>query len=170
MPPPLWHPPHGIFTYYLYEKTHNFFCKSESLYPDAPRPPMGDWWRKRGASYKKKRYSYENRSLPDLMMGVETSITPFARDAAAPKGAPRRPQLPDFLETVLAPPCPARGPEAGSAHMNWKHFTDFHGSGVNSLLMPVSPEQFFLVFFLSTGPGLFFPQVTRGSVMSTLAG
>jgi len=21
---------------------------------------MGDWWRKRGASYKKKRYSYEN--------------------------------------------------------------------------------------------------------------
>ena len=59
MPPPLWHPPHGIFTYYLYEKTHNFFCKSESLYPDAPRPPMGDWWRKRGASYKKKRYSTE---------------------------------------------------------------------------------------------------------------
>ena len=51
-------------------------------------------------------------------------------DAAAPKGAPRRPQLPDFLETVLAPPGPARGPEAGSAHMNCKHFTDFHGSGV----------------------------------------
>jgi len=22
---------------------------------------MGDWWRKRGALYKKKRFSYENR-------------------------------------------------------------------------------------------------------------
>ena len=84
---------------------------------------------------------YENRSLPDLMMGVETPIPPFAMDAAAPKGAPRRPQLPDFLETVRAPPCPARGPEAGSAHMNCKHFTDFHGSGVNSLFMPVSTEK-----------------------------
>ena len=77
--------------------------------------------------------SYENRSLPDLMMGVETSILPFAMDAAAPKGAPRRPQLPDFLETVFASPCPARGPEAGSAHINCKYFTDFHGSGMNRM-------------------------------------
>ena len=77
--------------------------------------------------------SLENRSLPDLMMGVETSIPPFAMDAAAPKGAPRRPQLPDFLETVLAPPCPARGPEARNAHINAKYFTDFHGSGVNRM-------------------------------------
>ena len=74
-----------------------------------------------------------NRSLPDLMMGVETSIPPFAMDAAAPKGAPRRPQLPDFLETIPAPPCPARSPEAGSAHINDKHFTDFHGSLVNRM-------------------------------------
>jgi len=44
-------------------------------------------------------------------------IPSFAMDAAAPKGVPRRPQLPDFLETVLAPPCPARIPEAGSAHV-----------------------------------------------------
>jgi len=49
-------------------------------------------------------------SLPDLMIGVETSIPLFAMDAAAPKGAPQRPQLRDFLETVLALPCPARGP------------------------------------------------------------
>jgi hypothetical protein len=52
-------------------------------------------------------------------------------DAAAPKGAPRQPQLPDFLEPILAPPCPARGPEAGSLHINSQYFTDFHGSGVN---------------------------------------
>jgi len=77
--------------------------------------------------------SYGNRSLPDLMMGVEISIPPFAMDAAAPKGAPRRPQLPDFLETILPPPCPERGPEAGSAHSNCKHFTDFHGFGVNRM-------------------------------------
>jgi len=69
-----------------------------------------------------------NRSLPDLMMGVETSIPQFTMDAAAPKGAPRRPQLPDFLETVLAPPCPERGPEAGNPHS-----CDFHGFGVNSI-------------------------------------
>jgi len=66
-------------------------------------------------------------------MGVETSLPLFAMDTAAPKGVPRRPQLPDFLETVLAPPCPARGPEAGSAHINCKHFTDFHGFGVNRM-------------------------------------
>jgi len=60
-------------------------------------------------------------------------MPPFAMDAAAPKGAPRQPQLPDFLETVRAPPCPARGPEEGSAHINCKHFTDFHVFGVNRM-------------------------------------
>jgi hypothetical protein len=67
-------------------------------------------------------FSYENRSLPALRMGVETSLPLFAMDAAAPKGAPRRPQLPDFLETVLAPPCPARGPEAGRPHKKCHYF------------------------------------------------
>jgi hypothetical protein len=34
-----------------------------------------------------ERISYEKRSLPDLMMGIETPIPPFAMDAAAPEGA-----------------------------------------------------------------------------------
>ena len=66
-------------------------------------------------------------------MGVKTSLPLFAMDTAALKGAPRRPQLPDFLETLLAPPSAARGPETGSAHMNCKHFPDFHGFGVNRM-------------------------------------
>ncbi len=59
-----------------------------------------------------------NGSLPELMMGVETPLPLFAMDAAAPKGAPLRPQLPDFLEAILAPPCPARGHEAGRPQKN----------------------------------------------------
>ena len=49
-----------------------------------------------------------NRSLPDLMMGVENSIPPFEMDAAAPKVAPRRPQLPDSWKPYL-PRCAPRG-------------------------------------------------------------
>ena len=33
--------------------------KSESLYPNAPRHPTGDWWRKRGGFIQKKRFSPE---------------------------------------------------------------------------------------------------------------
>ena len=47
-----------------------------------------------GASEIIEMISYENRILTDMMMGVETPIPPIARDAAAPKGAPRRLQLP----------------------------------------------------------------------------
>jgi hypothetical protein len=95
-------------------------------------PEGGQGWRKGVFITMKRGFPMKIESLLDLMMGVETSILPSAMDAAAPKGAPRRPRLPDFLETVLAPPCPARGTEAGSAHINCKYFTDFHGSGVNS--------------------------------------
>jgi len=129
--------------------------------PCAPSPE-GDWWRKRGL-YTKEEVFLGKSITYGSDDGSGNFSTPFAMDAAAPKGAPRRPQLPDFLKTVLAPPCPARGPEAGSAHMNCKHFTDligkrghyfilcaccrrhhvrFHGSGVNFSFMPVSPEQF----------------------------
>jgi hypothetical protein len=83
-----------------------------------------------------------NAGLLELLMGVETPIPPKMINAAAPKGAPWRPQLPDFLETVFPPPCPARGPEVGSAHINFKYITDFHRSGVElSGIMPVSPEK-----------------------------
>jgi len=77
-----------------------------------------------------KRTGVHTRSM---VMGLETFIPPFAMDAAAPMGAPRRPQLPDFLETVLTPLCPARGPEAGSAHIHCKYFTDFHDFGMNRM-------------------------------------
>jgi hypothetical protein len=41
----------------------------------------------------------------ELLMGADAPIPPIARDAAAPKGAPRRLQLPVFPKTELAPPC-----------------------------------------------------------------
>ena len=94
-------------------------------------------------------------------MGVETSIPPFVIDTAAPKGVPRRPQLPDFLETILAPPCPARGPEAGSAHINDKYFTDIHGSGVNRMgSCPFHQSKFFTFFTTDSvlTSGFFAPQ------------
>jgi hypothetical protein len=77
------------------------------------------------------------------MMGVETSLPLFAMDAAAPKGAPpRRPQLPDFLETVLAP----RGALMRGDFIKLSLiFHNFHGPGVNSLFMPVSLEQTFFL-------------------------
>jgi len=129
MPPPLWHPHHGILTYYLYEKSHNFFVNLNRCIPMRPVRRRGTGGARGGASFKKKRYSYENRSLPDLMMGVETSPLLFVMDDAAPKGAPRRPQLPDFLETVLSPPCPARGPETGRPHKNVINFYQFSWFG-----------------------------------------
>jgi hypothetical protein len=63
------------------------------------------------------------------MIGVESFISPFARDAAAPKGAPRRLELPDFFETVLAP----RGALRRGALISMLNITDFHGSGVNQM-------------------------------------
>jgi hypothetical protein len=54
--------------------------------------------------------SYENRSLPDLMMGVETPIPPFAMDAAT---------VQDFLtkifsnrSSLMRRPIPRRGAPA----------------------------------------------------------
>jgi len=64
------------------------------------------------------------------MMGMETSIPPFAMDAAPPEERPAAASNTGFLGTCT---CPARGPETGSAHMNCKHFTDFHGFGVNRM-------------------------------------
>jgi hypothetical protein len=59
------------------------------------------------------------------------TLSPVCDERRRPVGAPpRRHQLPDFLETV-ALPCPARGPEAGSTHINSQYVTGFHRSGVN---------------------------------------
>jgi hypothetical protein len=40
-----------------------FQSKSESLYPNAPRPPTGDWWRKRGALYKKRVFTEQEKEI-----------------------------------------------------------------------------------------------------------
>ena len=72
--------------------------------------------------------------LLELLMGVETPILPKMITPAAPDGAPpRRLQFPIFLETGLAPPCPVRGPEAGSSPINSRYITDFHRMGVNRI-------------------------------------
>jgi len=43
------------------------------------------------------------------------------------------------LKTPHCPTVPQRGPEAGDPpEIAW--FNDFHGSGANTLFMPVSPE------------------------------
>jgi hypothetical protein len=61
-------------------------------------------------------------------MGVETPIPPFAMDAAAPDGAPPRRinYREHFGKYTNCPPCPARGPEAGSPHI-----CNFHDSIAN---------------------------------------
>jgi hypothetical protein len=67
-------------------------------------------------------------------MGVETPIPPKMITTVAPDGAPpRRLQFPVFPETEFAPPCPVRGPEAGSPPINSRYITDFHGVGVNRI-------------------------------------
>jgi hypothetical protein len=44
---------------------------------------------------------HENQIFSDTMMGVETPIPPVAMDAAAPKDAPRRLQLPVSQKTDM---------------------------------------------------------------------
>ena len=78
-------------------------------------------------------FSHENRSLPDLMMGLEIFIPPFVMDAAAPTGARGGLNYRISWKPYLPRPCPARGPETGSAHIHCKYFTDFHDFGVNRL-------------------------------------
>ena len=41
MPPPLWHPHHGILTYYRYEKSHNFRVNLNRCIPMRPVPRRG---------------------------------------------------------------------------------------------------------------------------------
>ena len=66
------------------------------------------------------RFSYENRNVQELMMGVETPIPPIAMNARRPEGRPAAGII--TVETVI---------------------TDFHGFGASTLLMHVSTEQFF---------------------------
>ncbi len=70
MPPPLWHPWTRIVTCYLYEKSHYFSSKSEPLHRNAPRPPMGDWWRKRGALKIRIRFSAEQKNAYHLRVSI----------------------------------------------------------------------------------------------------
>lgn len=57
-------PPQGILTYYLYGENHTISRKSESLYPKVPRPLKGTRSARGADSYKKKRFSSENRHEP----------------------------------------------------------------------------------------------------------
>jgi hypothetical protein len=67
--------------------------------------------------------------LLELLMGIETPIPPKMITPAAPAPA----SIPFFPETELAPPCPVRGPEAGSPPINSGYITDFCGLGVNRI-------------------------------------
>ena len=140
MPPPLWHPHYAIVMNYRYEKSQNFRVNLKRCYPDAPRPPPGDWWRKRGASYKKKRFSYENRSLPDLMIGSGNLPTPFCDGCRRPEGRPAAASITGFLGDRT---CPARGPDAGKPHKNVINFLQFSWSGCELPFICVSTEQKF---------------------------
>jgi hypothetical protein len=55
-----------------------------------PRPQRGPGWRKGGDHISSNRFSYENWTLQELLMGVETPIPPKMINAAAPDGAPPR--------------------------------------------------------------------------------
>ena len=63
-------------------------------------------------------------------------------NAAAPKDAPLRVNNRKHEKKHgTAPPCPERGPEAGSTHI-----CDFHGSGVNALSScPFLQSRFFRI-------------------------
>jgi hypothetical protein len=50
--PPLWHPHIRIVTYCLYGKSHNI-QQIQTVASQCAPSPMGDWWRKKGASYDK---------------------------------------------------------------------------------------------------------------------
>jgi len=52
------------------------------------------------------RFLTINQSLPDLMMGLKAPSPLLRWMPPTKKSAPRRLQLPDFLETILAPPVP----------------------------------------------------------------
>jgi len=57
-PPPLRHPSIAMATYYL---------QSNLGHRNAPRPPTGDWWRKRGAIfYMKKCFLQSKKFLPRI--------------------------------------------------------------------------------------------------------
>ena len=51
MPPPLGHPHIAIVPYYLSGKSKWFAENEDRPIATAPRPPTGDWWRKRGAEF-----------------------------------------------------------------------------------------------------------------------
>ena len=51
----------------------------------------------------------ENGSLPDLMMGVETTLPLFAMDAAAQKGRPAAASITGFLLKPYLPRSAPRG-------------------------------------------------------------
>ena len=78
----------------------------ESLYPDAPRPPTGDWWRKRGASYKTKRFSIER----DFFISAPLPSPLSSPRVPAPRSGPcfpeeqARPGLPRGLPARLPYP------------------------------------------------------------------
>ena len=63
MPPPLWHPHHGILTYYLYEKSHNFRVNLNRCIPMRPIPRRGTGGAGGGLHKKKEVFS----KAPDIL-------------------------------------------------------------------------------------------------------
>ena len=49
-------------------------------------------------------------------MGADALIPPDLMNGRRPEGRPAAASPPFFSETELVPPCPVRGPEAGSTH------------------------------------------------------
>lgn len=77
-----------------------------------------------------------------MQAGAGVPTPPLGRFCRRPEGRKER-RLHELVccENVIAPPCPVRGPEAGSTHTNSTGFTDVQYPGVNSLFMCVSPER-----------------------------
>ena len=47
-----------------------FQSKSESLYPNPPHPPTGEWWRRRGARDYEQDYYKAQNYLPNVNPGI----------------------------------------------------------------------------------------------------
>jgi hypothetical protein len=77
-----------------------------------------------------ERISHENHGHYN-MMGADAPIPPVMIPAAAPEGAPRRPQLPVFQKNKIAQPCRKEAMRRGA--LAKVILVIFHGSGVNPI-------------------------------------
>jgi hypothetical protein len=80
-----------------------------------------------------EKYGRAETEHPDfgtgiIKMGADVPIPPRARSAAAPEGTP--PRRIREGKNALAPPCPVRGPEAGTPRI---FLIKLYNSGVNRI-------------------------------------